>query len=65
MARVRKNYWLDTDLLNRAREALGTASETETVNEALKRVVEGEELARLLVEGKAAFPDWANPYHEE
>ena len=64
MAKVRKNYWLEADLLDRARAALGTKTETETVAEALRRVNEGEELARLLAEGRGAFPSWADPYHE-
>ncbi len=64
VVKVRKNYWLDADLLDRARAALGTKTETETVAEALRRVAEGEELARLLAEGRGAFPDWADPYHE-
>ena len=64
MARVRKNYWLDADLLDRARAALGTRTETETVAAALRQVIEGEELARLLAEGRRAFPSWADPYHE-
>ena len=64
MAKVRKNYWLDVGLLDRAKAALGTKTETETVAEALRRVNEGEELARLLAEGRGAFPSWADPYHE-
>jgi len=64
MAKVRKNYWLDPEMLDRARQALGTSTETETVSEALKRVVEGEQLARLLAEGRAAYPNWADPLHE-
>lgn len=64
MARVRKNYWLDPELLGRAKAALGTATETETVAEALRQVAEGGELVRALVEGRGAFPTWADPYHE-
>jgi Arc/MetJ family transcription regulator len=64
VAKVRKNYWLDPDLLDRARAALGTATETETVAEALRRVAEGEELVRVLAEGRGAYPGWADPYHE-
>ncbi len=64
MAKVRKNYWLDPDLLERAQAALETRTETDTVAEALRRVTEGEELARLLAEGRGAFPGWADPYHE-
>ena len=64
MAKVRKNYWLDSELLSRARELLGTKSETDTVSEALKRVIEGEELVRQLSKGRGAFPGWADPYHE-
>ena len=64
MAKVRKNYWLDADLLSQAQSVLGTTTETETVVEALRRVTEGEELARLLAEGRAKFPSWGDPYHE-
>ena len=62
--KVRKNYWVEADLLERARAALGAKTETETVAEALRRVVEGEEIVRLLMEGRGAFPDWSDPYHE-
>jgi Arc/MetJ family transcription regulator len=65
VAKVRKNYWLDADLLDRAKAALGTATETETVAEALRRVTEGEELIRILAEGRATYPNWADPYHED
>lgn len=64
MTKVRKNYWLDPDLLDRAKAALGTTTETETVAEALRRVTEGEELVRMLVEGRGAYPSWADPYHD-
>ena len=64
MAKVRKNYWLDPELLEHAKTALGTTTETETVVEALRRVTEGEELVRLLAEGHGAFPAWADPYHD-
>ena len=64
MAKVRKNYWLEAELLQQARSALGTKTETETVAEALRRVVEGEKLVRFLKEARAAFPGWADPYHE-
>ncbi|MBI2918585.1 MAG: hypothetical protein HYY01_11425 [Chloroflexi bacterium] len=63
--KVRKNYWLDAELLEHARSLLETRTETETVAEALRRVVEGEELARALAKGRAGFPDWADPYHVE
>jgi Arc/MetJ family transcription regulator len=65
VAKVRKNYWLDADLLDRAKAALGTATETETVAEALRRVTEGEELVRTLSEGRGAYPSWLDPYHED
>lgn len=64
VAKVRKNYWLDADLLDRAKAVLGTRTETETVAEALRWVTEGEELARLLAEGRGAFPTWTDPYHD-
>jgi Arc/MetJ family transcription regulator len=64
VAKVRKNYWLDPDLLDRAKAALGTTTETETVAEALRRVAEGAELLRVLAEGRGAYPTWADPYHE-
>lgn len=64
MAKMRKNYWLDPDLVNRAKAVLGTATETETVSEALRRITEGEDLVRVLREGRGAYPGWADPYHE-
>ena len=65
MAKVRKNFWLDADLLERAKAALGTTTETETVAEALIRVAEGDELVRALREGRGKYPDWGDPFHEE
>jgi Arc/MetJ family transcription regulator len=65
VARVRKNYWLDPVLVEQAKAALGTTTETETVAEALRRVAEGEELARALAEGRGAYPMWADPYHDD
>lgn len=44
---------LDTDLLDRAAEALGTATKTETVREALERAVRRERLRNLV--------DWELP----
>ena len=64
MVRVRKNYWLDPVLIDRAKAVLGTSSETETVAEALRRVAEGEKLVQTLSEGRATYPAWADPYHE-
>lgn len=64
MAKVRKNYWLEAELVEQARAALGAETETETVAEALRRIVEGEQLVQVLREARAAFPDWADPYHE-
>ncbi len=65
VAKARKNYWLEAELLEQARAALGTKTETETVAEALRRVVEGEELVQLLREARAAFPDWDDPSGEQ
>lgn len=64
MVKVRKNYRLDPALLDQAKAALGTTTETETVVEALRRVTEGDEFVRLLAEGRGTFPTWADPYHE-
>ena len=64
MAKVRKNYWLDPELLERAKATLGAETETETVAEALRRVTEGEESVRALSEGRGAIPKWRDPYHE-
>lgn len=44
-ARERKNMRLDQALLDSAKHALGTASETEAVTLALRRVVENARLA--------------------
>lgn len=65
MGKVRNNYSLEADLLEQARAAVGTKTETETIAEALRRVVEREKLVLLLKEARAAFPDWADPYHEQ
>ena len=65
VARVRKNYWLDPELVEQAKAALGTTTETETVAEALRRVAKGEELVRALAEGRGAYPTWADPYHDD
>ena len=62
--KARKDYGAYADLLERARLALGTKTEAETVAAALRRVVEGEEIVQALVEGRGAFPDWSDPYHE-
>jgi hypothetical protein len=65
VARVRKNYWLDPELVEQARAALGTTTETETVAEALRRVAEGDQMVRALAEGRGAYPTWADPYHDD
>lgn len=44
-ARERKNMRLDQSLLDSAKRALGTASETETVTLALRRVVDNARIA--------------------
>jgi Arc/MetJ family transcription regulator len=64
LVKVRKNYWLDPGLVDRAKAALGTTTDTETVAEALRRVTGGRDLVRALAEGRGAYPDWADPYHE-
>ena len=51
----------DVQVLTSAQASVGNS---ETVTESLRRVAEGEELARLLAEGRGAFPNWADPYHE-
>lgn len=40
----RKSHNLDADLLDRARRVLGLATETETIHEALRAVVRGDEI---------------------
>lgn len=62
--RTRKSIWVETELLERARSALGSKTYTDTIAQALKCAVEGEEMVVLLMEESGAFPDWADPYHE-
>jgi Arc/MetJ family transcription regulator len=53
---------LDQDLLARAAAILGTATKKDTVNEALRRVVQGELRRRHVDELAAgALPDLADP----
>jgi Arc/MetJ family transcription regulator len=44
MAIKRKSHNLDEDLLRRARRVLGAATETETIHEALRAVLVGDEV---------------------
>jgi len=46
----RKNYRIDVAKLNRAKEILGTGTETETIHRALDLVADEVELARALKE---------------
>lgn len=43
---LRKNYRIDIRKLNRARRALGTKTETETIHRALDMVADESELAK-------------------
>lgn len=53
---------LDQDLLAKAASILGTATKKETVNEALRRVVQGELRRRHVDElADGALPDLADP----
>ncbi|HEU5416123.1 MAG TPA: type II toxin-antitoxin system VapB family antitoxin [Streptosporangiaceae bacterium] len=53
---------LDQDLLARAADILGTATKKDTVNEALRRVVQGEMRRRHLEElAGGALPDLSDP----
>ena len=45
---VRKNYRIDVEKLNRARGALGTTTETETIHRALELVADEAALAKAL-----------------
>jgi Arc/MetJ family transcription regulator len=45
---VRKNYRIDDASLNRARGALGTTTETETIHRALELVADESALAKAL-----------------
>jgi len=45
---VRKNYRIDVAVLNRARGALGTKTETETIHRALELVADESALAKAL-----------------
>ncbi len=42
----RKSHNLDADLLERARRVLGLTTETDTIHEALRAVVRGDEILR-------------------
>jgi Arc/MetJ family transcription regulator len=53
---------LDQDLLTRAAGILGTTTKKDTVNEALRRVVQGELRRRHVDElAEGALPDLADP----
>jgi Arc/MetJ family transcription regulator len=53
---------LDQNLLAKAADILGTATKKDTVNEALRRVVQGELRRRHLDElADGALPDLADP----
>jgi Arc/MetJ family transcription regulator len=45
--RKRVKVWVDEALVKRAKELLGTRTDTETIHEALKRLIEMEECWRL------------------
>ena len=59
MAIVRKNYRIDMRKLERARRALGTKTETETIHRALELAADEREFARavrnLIVKGHGQF----------
>jgi Arc/MetJ family transcription regulator len=49
-ARVRKQFLLDPEVLQKAREALGARTDTETVDRALRSVAIDAELTEALAE---------------
>lgn len=57
----RKNYRIDVDKLDRARRALGTRTETETIHRALDAAANEAGLARalrsLIVKGRGRIED--------
>ena len=61
---VRKNVFLDPDVLRRAQEILGTRSESETIREALNLVAFRQEVMQGFdrVAGKA--PDFRDLWEE-
>lgn len=63
MTKVRKNYRLDPALLRSAQSALGTVTETETVEEALRRAAERKTLRRLLEGMRGKYPEFEDPFH--
>jgi hypothetical protein len=64
LAKERMNYRRVLALLARVNAAISTRTETESMTQALHRVTEGEGLVHFLVEGRGAFPEWTDPYHE-
>ena len=65
MAKVRKNYRLDEELLRRAQRVLRTTTETDTITQALRRCAEAEEELKLLRQGRGKHPEFKDPYHQE
>jgi hypothetical protein len=59
----RKNYRLDETKLNRARKALGTKTETETIHRALDLVADEAALAKALRALVALAPDEIDDPH--
>lgn len=49
----RKSHNLDEDLLRRARRVLGAKTETDTIHEALRAVLVGEDVMRDLEKARA------------
>ena len=60
----RKNYRIDTNKLQRARRALGTRTETETIHRALEMAADEVALARALDHLLQLGPDALSPIDE-
>ena len=63
-----KSHYLDAALLRRAQRALGTPTETETIHQALRAVVLGEQLVEALesMTGRIEFrPGFVKEMHRE
>ena len=68
MSIKRKSHNLDAGLLRRAQRALGTPTETETIHQALRAVLIGEQLVAALesTSGRVEFrPEFVKQMHRE
>jgi hypothetical protein len=61
----RKNVRIDQRKLDLAKKALGTQTETETIEKALDEIVFRQELLEGLRRVAGKFPDWADPFGED